>query len=170
MAYTVTVLATVVLGVVTVLGMVFAPQVVKVVAPGFSNDPEIVDLTVHLMRIMFPTVVIMGIAGIFMGILNSYDHFTLPAVAPIVWNLVIIVVVVAFSAGYGFEALAWGFLVGTVVELAMQVPAVWKRRWRRAGGRGRARWGYGLIEVRRVALEVSLHDPECAGWACSSDR
>ena len=129
-AYTVTVLATAVLGVITVLGMIFAPQVVKVVAPGFSDDPEIVDLTVHLMRIMFPTVVILGIAGIFMGILNSYNHFTMPALAPIVWNLVIIGVVIAFSAGYGFEALAWGVLAGTVVELVMQVPAVWKRRWR----------------------------------------
>ena len=49
------------------------------------------------MRIMFPTVVILGIAGIFMGILNSYNHFTMPALAPIVWNVVIIGVVVAFS-------------------------------------------------------------------------
>ena len=74
------------------------------VAPGFSSDPEIVDLTVYLMRIMFPTVIIMGIAAIFMGILNSYDHFTLPAVAPIVWNLVIIVAVVTFWAGYGVQS------------------------------------------------------------------
>ncbi len=141
MAYTVTVVATAVLGVVTALGMIFAPAVVKVVAPGFSDDPQIVALTVHLMRLMFPTVVILGVAGIFMGILNSYNHFTLPAVAPIVWNVVIIGVVVAFSAGYGFKALAWGVLAGTAVELLLQVPAVWKRRWRpdaaaRASGGG----------------------------------
>jgi putative peptidoglycan lipid II flippase len=129
-AYTVTVVATAVLGVVTALGMIFAPAVVRVVAPGFSDDPQIVALTVHLMRLMFPTVVILGIAGVFMGILNSYNHFTLPAVAPIVWNVVIIGVVVAFSAGYGFKALAWGVLAGTAVELLLQVPAVWKRRWR----------------------------------------
>jgi putative peptidoglycan lipid II flippase len=135
-AYTVTVLATAVLGVVTVLGMVFAPAVVRVVAPGFSDDPDIVALTVHLMRVMFPTVVILGIAGVFMGILNSYGHFTLPALAPIVWNLVIIGVVVAFSAGYGVEALAWGVLIGTVVELLLQAPAVWRRRWRPAAGPG----------------------------------
>jgi putative peptidoglycan lipid II flippase len=140
-AYTVTVVATAVLGVVTALGMIFAPAVVRVVAPGFSDDPQIVALTVHLMRLMFPTVVILGIAGVFMGILNSYNHFTLPAVAPIVWNVVIIGVVVAFSAGYGFKALAWGVLAGTAVELLLQVPAVWKRRWRpdaaaRASGGG----------------------------------
>lgn len=144
-AYTVTVLATVILGALTALGMVFAPGVVKLVAPGFGGDQQIVDLTVHLMRVMFPTVVVMGIAGILMGILNSYDHFALPALASIVWNLVIIVVVVVFSARYGFEALAWGTLLGTVGQLLMQVPAVWKRRWR----------GEGLS-----ALRLTLRSPE----------
>jgi putative peptidoglycan lipid II flippase len=150
-AYTVVVTATAVLGVITILGMVFAPQVVRVVAPGFSDDPEIVDLTVHLMRIMFPTVVIMGIAGILMGILNSYDHFALPALAPIVWNLVIIGVVIAFSAGYGIEALAWGVLAGTVVELLMQVPAVWRRRWKGDPESG---------EVKPSAYRLALRSPE----------
>lgn len=133
-AFTVTVLATAILGVITALGMVFAPAVVRVVAPGFGDDPAIVALTVHLMRVMFPTVVILGIAGIFMGILNSYNHFSLPALAPVIWNLVIIGVVIAFSAGYGFKALAWGVLIGTAVELLMQIPAVWRRRWRQDRG------------------------------------
>jgi putative peptidoglycan lipid II flippase len=129
-AFTVTLLATGVLGVITILGMVFAPEVVKVVAPGSGfKDPDIAALTVHLMRVMFPTVVILGIAGVFMGILNSYNHFTMPALAPIVWNLVIIAVVIAFSS-YGIKALAWGVLAGTGVELVIQVPSVWKRRWR----------------------------------------
>jgi putative peptidoglycan lipid II flippase len=168
-AYTVTVVATAVLGVVTALGMIFAPAVVRVVAPGFSDDPQIVALTVHLMRLMFPTVVILGVAGVFMGILNSYNHFTVPAIAPIVWNVVIIGVVVAFSAGYGFKALAWGVLAGTAVELLLQVPAVWKRRWRpdaaalsagasRAEGRVEQRSPYRLAlrspEVRRVGILI----------------
>jgi putative peptidoglycan lipid II flippase len=161
-AYTVTVLATVVLGVVTVLGMIFAPQVVKVVAPGFSNDPAIVSLTVHLMRIMFPTVVIMGIAGIFMGILNSYNHFRLPALAPIVWNLIIIVVVILFSTGHGFEALAWGVMVGTAFELLMQVPAVWTRRWRRRRAPTRvAAVGYNVYEAGAFSpWRLDLHNPD----------
>ena len=161
-AYTVTVLATAILGVITVLGMIFAPAVVKVVAPGFSTDPAIVDLTVHLMRIMFPTVVIMGLAGIFMGILNSYNHFTLPALAPIVWNLVIIAVVVLFSAGHGFEALAWGFLIGTGFELLMQVPAVWKRRWRRGiESVAVGPQGYSVYEAAAVSpWRLDLRNPE----------
>lgn len=157
-AYTVTVLATAILGVVTVLGMIFAPAVVKVVAPGFSEDPQIVALTIHLMRLMFPTVVILGVAGIFMGILNSYNHFTLPALAPIVWNLVIIGVVVAFSAGHGFMALAWGVLIGTVVELLMQVPAVWKRRWRPEAGSSPA--ADGPQAERGSPYRLTLRSPE----------
>jgi putative peptidoglycan lipid II flippase len=130
-AYTVTLLATIALGVITALGMVFAPSLVRLIAPGWSDQPELLSLTAHLMRIMFPQVVILGIAGIFMGILNSYNSFALPAIAPIVWNIVIIGVVAGFSAGYGIEALAWGVLLGTVVELAIQVPSVWRRRWKR---------------------------------------
>jgi putative peptidoglycan lipid II flippase len=151
-AYTVSVLATAILGFITAMGMIFAPEVVALVAPGF-DDPQTIDLTVHLMRIMFPTVVIMGIAGIFMGILNSYDHFTLPALAPIVWNLIIIGVVVVFSAGYGFEALAWGFLIGTVFELLIQIPAVWRRRWKGNGG-SIYRLALKSPEVRRVGVLI----------------
>ena len=130
-AFNVTVAATGVLGLICILGMIFAPQVARLVAPGPGfDDPAIAGLVVHLMRVMFPTVVILGIAGVLMGILNSYDHFTMPAVAPIVWNLIIIAVVVAFSR-YGVKALAWGVLAGTAVEVLIQIPAVWKRRWRR---------------------------------------
>ncbi|HLA82180.1 MAG TPA: murein biosynthesis integral membrane protein MurJ [Thermoleophilia bacterium] len=159
-AYTVTVLATAVLGVVTILGMLFAPAVVRLVAPGFSDNPQVVALTVHLMRVMFPTVVILGIAGILMGILNSYNHFALPASAPIVWNLVIIGVVMAFSAGYGVKALAWGMLVGTGVELLLQVPSVWRRRWRTRSAGGGAD-GETPSDRRGVSpYRLVLHSPE----------
>jgi putative peptidoglycan lipid II flippase len=130
-AFTVTLLATVTLGIITILFMVFAPQVVRIIAPGKDfQDPRIIAQTAHLMRIMFPTVVILGIAGILMGILNSYNHFAMPAIAPIVWNVVIIGVVIAFAGGYGVKALAWGTLAGTGVELLIQVPSVWRRRFR----------------------------------------
>lgn len=130
-AFTVTVAATLALGVVTVLGVVFAPAIIKVVSPGWVDKyPESVALAAHLMQIMFPTVLVMGIAGIFMGILNSYNHFSMPAIAPIVWNVIIIIVVAVFSDRYGFEALAWGVMLGTLAEFLLLVPFVWRRRWR----------------------------------------
>jgi putative peptidoglycan lipid II flippase len=165
-AFTVTLLATGVLGVITILGMVFAPEVVKVVAPGSGfKDPDIAALTVHLMRVMFPTVVILGIAGVFMGILNSYNHFTMPALAPIVWNLVIIAVVIAFSS-YGVKALAWGVLAGTGFELLIQVPSVWKRRWRRGATQDTSAELDGIggpvatIADRRSPWRLALRSPE----------
>ncbi len=145
-AYTVCVLVAIVLGVVSVLGVIFAPQVVKVVLPGWRTyQPETIALTASLTRIMFPQVVALGLAGIAMGILNAYDHFSMPAIAPIVWNVIIIVSLVIFSSivGYktadggikntGFQILAWATFAGTVVQLLIQVPAVWRRRWREAG-------------------------------------
>jgi putative peptidoglycan lipid II flippase len=173
-AFTVTVAATAALGVVTILGMIFAPEVIKVVAPGWSSKyPDTVELTVSLMRVMFPTVVVMGIAGVFMGILNSYNHFTMPAVAPIVWNVIIIGVVAVFSGKYGFQALAWGVMLGTVAELLLQVPSVWKRRWKRgddgldavragavAGGAEAAPPAAAPAGDRQSAWRLALRSPE----------
>jgi putative peptidoglycan lipid II flippase len=158
-AFTVTVLATVILGVVTALGMIFAPTLTKVIAPGWGDKPELLALTAHLMRVMFPTVVILGVAGIFMGILNSYNRFALPAIAPIVWNIVIIGVVIAFSAGYGIKALAWGVLIGTVVELVIQVPAVLKQRWRRDASSDDG-GATAEPEERRSPYRLALRSPE----------
>src|SRR5660398_175399 len=99
------------------------PWLIILVAPGYKN-PETIGLAVDLTRIMFPTVLIFGLAGIAMGILNSHDHFTLPALAPIAWNLIIIGAVTFFARDYGFYALALGVLVGTAVQLAIQIPSV----------------------------------------------
>jgi putative peptidoglycan lipid II flippase len=135
-AFNVTIMATVVLGAICALGMVFAPWVIRFVAPGEEfKDPGIMAMTAHLTRIMFPTVIMLGIAGVFMGILNSYNRFAAPAVAPIVWNVVIIGVMAGF-AGYGVEAVAWGVLAGTALELLIQVFPVWRLRWRRGEDEG----------------------------------
>ncbi len=162
LAYTVTIMATIILGVVTAVGMVFSPQLVKLVAPGYAKYPDVVELSAHLMRIQFPTVVIMGIAGIIMGVLNSYDHFALPAVGQIVWNVVIIGGIMAFAGRYGIRALSWTFLVATGVQLAMQVPGVWVRRWKRSR---RPVWvaegGYSVYEAPRVSpWRLDLRTPE----------
>jgi putative peptidoglycan lipid II flippase len=162
LAFTVTVLATVILGVITVVGMIYGPGLVKLVAPGFRKDPGLVQLTAHLMRIQFPTVVIMGVAGIFMGILNSYNHFALPALAQIVWNVIIIGAVMAFSSRYGIAVLSWSFVLGTVAQLVMQVPAVWKRRWKRSRSRSWvAAGGYSVYEKQTVSpWRLDIHSPE----------
>jgi putative peptidoglycan lipid II flippase len=128
-AATVTLLASLSLSVISLLGMFFADEIVALF--GFT-DPATVELAVQMTCIMFPTVPILGVAGILMGVLNSYDRFGLPALAPIAWNLVIIGAVVFFSDSYGFHALAWGVTIGTVVELLIQLPAVARLAGRRS--------------------------------------
>jgi putative peptidoglycan lipid II flippase len=146
LAATVSLLATVGLGAISLLGMLFAEQIIALVAPGY-RDPATIRLAVELTRIMFPTVVVLGLAGILMGVLNSYERFGLPALAPISWNLVIIGSVAFFAREHGFYALAWGVLAGTVVELLIQLPAVL-----RLGGRLAASLDLRHPGVRQVGL------------------
>ncbi len=84
------------------------------------------DLTVGLSRVLFPVVLILGLNGLFVGIMNAYDHFTIPALSPLVWNGVILVCLVASQQVltgddqlYGY---AIGVLIGTMVQFSMAIP------------------------------------------------
>lgn len=134
-AATVGFLAAVVLGIVSLAGMVFARQVVFIMAPGFQQTAtaSTISLAVELTRVMFPLVLLLGLSALCTGILNSYDHFALPAAGPLLWNAIIIgfVVFAAFaSSSYPSRVtlLAWGVVAGTLVQLGVQVPAVLRRR------------------------------------------
>src|SRR5438477_303977 len=76
--------------------------------------------------ILFPIVVLLGVNGLVVGILNAYEHFSIPAIAPLVWNLVIIGSLIglrpAFSGDHEIYAYAIGVLAGTIVQLAMSLP------------------------------------------------
>jgi putative peptidoglycan lipid II flippase len=99
--------------------------VAKVVAPGF--DPAKRALTVQLMRLMLLSPVVFGVSGIVMGVLNSYQHFLLPALAPIVYNLSIIGAALFLSPSLGIHSLAMGVVMGSLLHLAIQVPGLVKR-------------------------------------------
>jgi len=71
---------------VTALFILLAPWIMALFGQPGGDE----QLTVTLSRILFPTVVLLGLSGIIVGILNSYDHFTVPALTPVAWNLVII--------------------------------------------------------------------------------
>ena len=74
----------------TGLGILLAPGIVKVMAYGFSQEPEKLSLTVFLTRLMFPYIFFIGLVALAMGILNSWKHFLAPALAPVLLNLSII--------------------------------------------------------------------------------
>lgn len=153
-ARTIFTLATVILGAVVIACIVFAPKIMPLFAPGYRNDPAMMADIVNMTRLLFPTVILLAVTGVVVSILNSYGHFTLPALAPVFWNLVIIAAILLGSDRIGIEAMAWGVLLGTLVQLLMQLP--WLM------GRG-GRLGFSLAwrnpHVRQVGalmLPVSL--------------
>jgi putative peptidoglycan lipid II flippase len=132
-----------VLGLLTVAFMLAAPTVMPWVTGGEFTD-ELDRLTGGLAQVMFPIVVLLGLNGLLVGILNAYDHFTIPALSPVVWNLVILGFLVFgrgwFEGGDELYAYAIGVLVGTVVQLVMAAPVL-------------KRLGF------RLELSIDLRDP-----------
>jgi putative peptidoglycan lipid II flippase len=117
-------LLTLALGALTAVFILAAPALIPLVAPGFS--PALDDLTIALARIMFPIVVLLAVSGLVVGMLNSFEHFSVPALAPLAWNLVIIGALVGltpvFPEGEEIYAYAVGILAGTVVQLVLPMP------------------------------------------------
>jgi putative peptidoglycan lipid II flippase len=122
----------VVLGVVSALGVLLAPAVVYLLAPGFAAIPGKLPLTGELVRLMFPYVFLVGLAALFMGALNSLGHFLTPALSPIVLNLVLIgaVLLVAPRAENPLLPLGLAVLVGGAGQLLVQVPAALRLGWK----------------------------------------
>jgi putative peptidoglycan lipid II flippase len=120
-------LITLILGSITLVFILIAPWLMPLFAPGFG--PQLTDLTVTLAQIMFPIVVLMALSGVVVGMLNSFEHFSVPALAPVAWNLVIIAAVVWMRPSFDqpIDAYAVGVLAGTVVQLILPMP--WLRRY-----------------------------------------
>jgi putative peptidoglycan lipid II flippase len=86
------------LAAVVIVGEVLAPLLVGLIAPGFLHS-GVFDVTVHLTRIMFPFILLIGIAALLMGVLNSLGHFAMPAAAPIIMNVFMIGVPLVLPRG-----------------------------------------------------------------------
>ncbi len=96
LASTMLLLVTLVLGAITALFVLAAPLVMPLFAPGFEG--EILDLTVTLSQVLFPILILLGMSGVVVGVLNSYDRFGAFAIAPLFWNLTIIACLVVDRA------------------------------------------------------------------------
>jgi len=146
LANKITTLALITLSGITILGIVFAPWIISVLAPGF--DPAKQALTVTLARIMYPFILLVSLAALVMGMLNARNVFGIPAMASSFFNLGSIVGGVAlgwlFDPHFGPRALlglSLGTLVGGLLQLAVQLPALrregfvfrWDLAWRDPG-------------------------------------
>jgi putative peptidoglycan lipid II flippase len=101
--------------------------VATVLAPGY--DPPVQALTVSLLRWMLASTVIFGVSGLLMGILNANDHFLLPALAPSLYNLGIIGGIAFLSKPLGIYGAAIGTVVGALLHLLIQLPALRRLDW-----------------------------------------
>jgi len=123
-----------VVGVMCVLGMVFAPQLVYLFAPGFDQVPGKVELSVQMTRIMFPFLLLVALAAQAMGILNACNQFGVPALSSTMFNIgsVVFGIALGFWAGpvvglSPIEGMAWGVVLGGALQLIWQMPSLVKQ-------------------------------------------
>ncbi len=108
-------------------GIVFTPQIVSVIVPGYQGQSR--ELTIALTRVIFPSAGILVISAWCLGILNSHRQFLLSYAAPVIANVVIVAALLAFRT----EALpqfivfiAWATIAGSVLQVAVQIPTIFK--------------------------------------------
>jgi putative peptidoglycan lipid II flippase len=115
-----------VLGLTTALFVLFAEPIMSLVAPGFDDQPALRDLTVGLSQLMFPIVLMLALSGLIVGMLNSFEHFSVPALAPVAWNVVIVGALVTLTPLFEGQdrvyAYAIGVLAGTLVQFLLPIP------------------------------------------------
>ena len=112
----------------SVLGVVFAPWVIRLFAPGFIDEPEKFARTVEALRIMFPYLFFISLVAMSGAMLNTLNRFAVPAATPVLLNVCLIITMLLFARGGDdmAQTLAIGVLVAGVVQLLFQLPALKK--------------------------------------------
>jgi putative peptidoglycan lipid II flippase len=133
--------------VVTGIGILAAPMVVAVMAPGVLDEPARADLTADMLRIVFPYLPLISLAALAGGVLNSFQRFALPAVTPVLHNLMVIAAMLFLAPLFAepAKALAWGVLLAGFAQVLLLWPALG-----RLGLRPRLRLDLKHAGVRRV--------------------
>lgn len=137
-----------ILAVLVAIGVLLAPLLLHLIAPGFDDDKR--DLTITLVRVLFPGAGILVLSAWCLGILNSHQKFLLSYAAPIVWNAAMIATLVAFGARSDLPELAvylaWGSVAGSVLQVIVQLPAIARVARPRIG------WEVASVHVRSVLV------------------
>jgi putative peptidoglycan lipid II flippase len=153
-----TVLA-VLLGLLVVLGIVFAGPIVSVLAPGFEAVPGKAELTVLLTRVMMPFLPLVSFAAVAMGMLNAEERFGTPALSPALFNVVTILwagLLWALGLPIRMVVIGWaiGTLLGGLAQFLVQVPALHRTGWR-----PRPDWAPrdpGLLRIARLMAPATV--------------
>jgi len=123
---------TLIMALLTVLGIIFSPFLVKVIAFGFKQVHGKWELTIVLTRIMFPYIFLISLAALAMAILNSFHKFFVPAFTPVLFNLSIIAAAGFFAPRAEEPAFVFaaGVVIGGIFQLCFQLPFLWKKGMR----------------------------------------
>ena len=133
--------------VLTLLGMVFTPAIIFVIAPGFALQGPQFEIASSLLQICLPYLLFIGLVAFSGGLLNAFGQFVVPAFTPALLNICMIMAAVWWAPlmAQPVTALAWGVFVAGVVQLLYQVPALL-----RLGLLPRFKWGYRDPEVKKM--------------------
>ena len=134
---------------ISILGIVLSPLIIRVIAPGFVDTPDKLDLTILLTRIVFPYIFFIGLIALCMGILNSLRHFAAPALSPVLLNICMIIAVLGLSRYFDEPviSLAVGVIIGGVLQLLFQFPFL-----RKMGVRIRFNFNFSHPAVKRIGI------------------
>ncbi|MEI2743128.1 MAG: murein biosynthesis integral membrane protein MurJ [Candidatus Competibacter sp.] len=132
---------------ITAVGVLAAPVLILLFAPGFTNDAGKYEITVQMLRITFPYLLFISLTAFAGGVLNSCGKFAIPAVTPVLLNLTMIAAAVwlAPAMEQPVMGLAWGVFIAGVVQLGFQIPFL-----RQVKLMPRPRWGWASQGVQHV--------------------
>jgi putative peptidoglycan lipid II flippase len=140
---------TLVVAAITALGIVFSPQLVKLMFPGFAANPEKLATTVLLNRLMFPYIFFVSLVALCMGILNTLRHFFTPAISTVFLNISMILCALFLHDRFQVPivSLAVGVLIGGVLQLGLQLPVLYRK-----GFPLRPNFSFDHPALKRIAL------------------
>ena len=129
------------------LGMLLAPLIARLFAPGWVDQPELLAQAAQMLRITFPYLLFISMMALAASVLNSHGNFGLPAFTPVLHNLTMIAAMLWLAPRFKLppQGLAWGVVIAGFLQLALLWPALG-----RLGLRPRLRFGFNNAEVRKV--------------------
>ncbi|MBI2053804.1 MAG: murein biosynthesis integral membrane protein MurJ [Candidatus Staskawiczbacteria bacterium] len=137
--------------------VIFAPNLMFLIAPGFSDEKK--EITALLTRIMFLSPILLGISNIISAVLRVFQRFLITALAPVVYNLGSIIGIVFFAPKMGVQGLAWGIVLGAFMHLIIQLPAFFKAGFKISNNLN--------LSDRDFLLTIKLTIPRALGLAAS---
>ena len=115
------------LSVLTLIGIIISPLIVRLIAPGFIHEPSTLQLTIQLNRMIFPYLILIGLTAYAMGVLNTERHFAGPAFGPCLLNIALIAAGLWLCPKIGVIGLVAGVLLGGILQLLLNMIVMYKK-------------------------------------------